>query len=113
MTTVPGIVAAAAKQIAPVTANALCTRSRLMILATTSNGGAVYFIDAFDNVILLKKGARGTQYFEPVPFRKTKKPFVRPNNVNKEVKTANVFISDIYELLIFMHQMRWNEQIFD
>ncbi len=65
-------------------------------LATYSTG-EVYLVDVFDNMIALKKRDAKGGYFEPIPLRKTKKPFVRPDSVRRGEKTATVLISDIYE----------------
>ncbi len=66
-------------------------------LATSGNGDAVYLIDVFDNMIRLNADDDTSKYFEPIPLRKTKKPFVRPDRVRPGVKEARVLIINIYE----------------
>ncbi len=64
-------------------------------LATT--GGRVYLLDVFDNMICLNADDDGAQYYEPVPLRKTRTPFVRRDTVRPGEREATVLISDIYE----------------
>jgi formylglycine-generating enzyme required for sulfatase activity len=65
-------------------------------LATYSSG-QVFLIDVFDNMVALQKSDDKNRYYEPVPLRTTKTPFVRPDSVVLGEKTATVLISDIYE----------------
>ena len=60
-------------------------------------GDSVYLLDAFDNMLCLKKNGTDGKVYEPLPLRKTKKPFVRPDTVRLGDKSATVLISDIYE----------------
>ena len=48
-------------------------------------------------MILLNADGDTSKYFEPVPLRKTKKPFVRPDRIHSGAKVALVLISDIYQ----------------
>ncbi|NQU23742.1 MAG: SUMF1/EgtB/PvdO family nonheme iron enzyme [Candidatus Nealsonbacteria bacterium] len=64
-------------------------------LATTSSGD-VLLLDLFDNIIPLKAGEDKGKYYEPIPLRKTKTPFVRPDRVLPGAKEAMVLISDVY-----------------
>lgn len=57
----------------------------------------VYLADVFDNLLCLKAKDSSGSYFEPIPLRKTPKPFMRPDSVRPGEKMANVLISDIYE----------------
>jgi len=63
--------------------------------ATT--GGKVYLLDVFDNMIMINAEDDRSQYYEPVPFKKTKMPFVRRDTVRPGEKVATVLISNIYE----------------
>lgn len=62
-------------------------------------GRSVYLLDVFDNMLCLTPDEvnTGDCYYEPLPFRTTAKPDVRPDRVRLDEKTANVLISDIYE----------------
>ena len=60
-------------------------------------GDSVYLVDAFDNMLCLKAKDQGGKYYEPIPLRKTKKPFIRPDSVRLGEKEATVLITDIYE----------------
>ena len=60
------------------------------------SGWSLYLVDVFDNVLLLKKDAGGSGLFEPVPFRKTRRPAQIPDRTVAGAKEATVIISDIY-----------------
>ena len=66
-------------------------------LVSCNAGGhwAIYLVDVFDNMLKLV-GEPGVAMFEPVPFRKTKRPPVIPERVDLTRKDAIVHVSDIY-----------------
>ncbi|UDQ97173.1 SUMF1/EgtB/PvdO family nonheme iron enzyme [Lentisphaerota bacterium WC36G] len=53
----------------------------------------IYLVDIFDNIIPI---TQGEFFFEPIPVNKKKKPYVIPNKVDLNSKTATFFINDIY-----------------
>ena len=59
-------------------------------------GWNLFLVDVFDNMLLLKKDAGGMGLFEPVPFRKTRRPPILPDRTVPGAKEATVIISDIY-----------------
>jgi len=63
----------------------------------TSSGGDVFLLDTFDNIVRLKADDDPGKYYEPIPLRKTKKPFVRRDTVRPGEKDATVMISNIYD----------------
>lgn len=67
-------------------------------LASSKYNGkwAIYLVDVFDNMTLIKADDN-SNLLEPVPLQKTLMPRVIPDKVQKGVKDATVFISDIYE----------------
>ncbi|MHC4253443.1 MAG: SUMF1/EgtB/PvdO family nonheme iron enzyme [Planctomycetota bacterium] len=64
-------------------------------LATYGNGGII-LLDVFDNIVQIKPSDSDGQYYEPVPLRRTKKPFMRPDMVRTGEQTATVLINDVY-----------------
>ena len=62
---------------------------------TPQSKWGVYFVDAFDNMILLKE-QQGYAMFEPIPWRKTTPPPQLPDTVDTSKKTATVSIQNIY-----------------
>ena len=62
---------------------------------TASSSWGLYLIDVFDNMLLLKE-VPGNALLEPIPFAKTVKPPVIPDQIKLESKEATVYITDIY-----------------
>ncbi|MDP7304850.1 MAG: hypothetical protein QGG09_17215, partial [Pirellulaceae bacterium] len=56
----------------------------------------IYLVDIFDNVVLIKEQP-GYALLEPVPFRKTRRPPIRPDVVDLDRNDSVVFMSDVYE----------------
>ncbi|MCL2622665.1 MAG: SUMF1/EgtB/PvdO family nonheme iron enzyme [Planctomycetaceae bacterium] len=56
----------------------------------------IYFIDVFDNMILVKELA-GNALVEPIPVKATKSPPVIADRVDLTRDDANIYISDIYQ----------------
>ena len=55
----------------------------------------IYLVDVFDNMVLLKEKA-GYALFEPVPIRKTARPPVVADRIDRQRQEATVFMTDIY-----------------
>lgn len=55
----------------------------------------IYIVDIFDNILLLKESS-GYALFEPIPFRKTKRPPVIPSRVDTNKDDATVYLTDVY-----------------
>jgi formylglycine-generating enzyme required for sulfatase activity/nicotinamidase-related amidase len=55
----------------------------------------IYLVDVFDNMLRLRH-ADGWGLFEPIPFRKTRRPAVIPDKVDLKRKDATVMLADIY-----------------
>ena len=55
----------------------------------------LYLVDVFDNMTLIVE-EEGAGYFEPFPFVERARPPVIPDRITPGVKTANVYITDIY-----------------
>ncbi|MDR2762443.1 MAG: hypothetical protein LBB88_07585, partial [Planctomycetaceae bacterium] len=68
-----------------------------IVSAKLKNGDswALYLVDVFDNMLKLREEA-GYGLFEPTPIIKRPSPPAQPNRVNREVKTSNVFVTDVY-----------------
>jgi formylglycine-generating enzyme required for sulfatase activity len=60
-------------------------------------GNSIYLLDAFDNMLCLKKVDGKAGYFEPIPLRKTNRPPRMPDRIDLGSKDAAVLINDIYE----------------
>jgi formylglycine-generating enzyme required for sulfatase activity len=58
-------------------------------------GSAIYLVDVFDNMLLLKASDGQDGYYEPLPLRKTPAPPVIPDKV-KPGKEATVLLNDVY-----------------
>jgi formylglycine-generating enzyme required for sulfatase activity len=56
----------------------------------------IYFVDVFDNMILLKELPRNA-LFEPLPLKSRRRPPLIPDRVDPQRDDAYVFISDIYQ----------------
>jgi len=65
-------------------------------LATYRNG-TVLLLDVFDNIVKVMENHEGKPVLEPIPLRKTKKPFSKPDAVRLSETTATVLINDIYK----------------
>ena len=59
-------------------------------------GNAIYLLDAFDNMLLLKASDRSGGYYEPLPLRKTPTPRALPDRIDLKSKEATVLINDVY-----------------
>jgi formylglycine-generating enzyme required for sulfatase activity len=57
---------------------------------------AIYLVDVFDNMLLLKAADQAGGYCEPLPLRKTPAPRTIPNRINLASKDATVLINDVY-----------------
>ena len=55
----------------------------------------LYLVDVFDNLLLLRE-EEGCVLFEPVPVRKSPRPPVIPERVNRASREATVYLKDIY-----------------
>jgi len=55
----------------------------------------IYLVDVFDNILLLKE-VPGQMLLEPIPLRKSDRPPVIPDRVQKDSTEATVYIQDIY-----------------
>jgi formylglycine-generating enzyme required for sulfatase activity/nicotinamidase-related amidase len=55
----------------------------------------IYLVDVFDNMLRLHH-ADGWALFEPIPFRKTRRPTVIPDKVDLKRTDATVVLADIY-----------------
>jgi formylglycine-generating enzyme required for sulfatase activity len=64
-------------------------------LATYSNGGII-LLDVFDNIVDIKRSDSDGQYYDPIPLRRTKRPFMKPDMVRLGDQTATVLINDVY-----------------
>jgi formylglycine-generating enzyme required for sulfatase activity len=62
---------------------------------TPASNWGLYLIDVFDNMLLLKE-VPGNALLEPIPFVKTVKPPVIPDQIKLDSKEATVYITDIY-----------------
>ncbi|MDP6545521.1 MAG: SUMF1/EgtB/PvdO family nonheme iron enzyme [Phycisphaerae bacterium] len=69
---------------------------KYFLTSANLGGWNLFLVDVFDNMLLLKKDAGGMSLFEPVPFRKTRRPAVLPDRTVPGAKEATVIISDIY-----------------
>ena len=63
-------------------------------LAVTNR--AIYLLDAFDNMLLLKAHDADGGYYEPVPLRRTPAPAVIPDRIVPDSTKATVLIGDVY-----------------
>ena len=66
-------------------------------LVSCNAGGSwgVYLVDMFDNILPICQEP-GYSMLEPVPFRRTKRPPVIPEQINMARKDAVVHVSDVY-----------------
>ncbi|MCL2305576.1 MAG: SUMF1/EgtB/PvdO family nonheme iron enzyme [Planctomycetaceae bacterium] len=64
-------------------------------LTPQSNFG-IYFVDVFDNMILLKE-LPDNALVEPTPLKVTKRPPIIPDRIDPDRDDANIFVSNIYE----------------
>gem|GEM_PF-214903 len=55
----------------------------------------IYLVDVFDNMLRLHH-ADGWGLFEPIPFRKTRRPTVIPDKVDLKRTDATVMLADVY-----------------
>ena len=55
----------------------------------------LYLVDVWDNMLLLKNFSNSVP-FEPIPFRKRKRPPVIPDRVNLEKDTSTVYLQNVY-----------------
>ncbi len=55
----------------------------------------IYLVDVFDNMLLLCEQP-GYALFEPIPLRKTPRPPVIPDKVDRDRQDALVYLTDIY-----------------
>ena len=55
----------------------------------------LYLVDVFDNMTLLAK-YKGSNLLEPQPIMAKEKPPVIPDNVETDLKTGTVFVTDVY-----------------
>ncbi|MHC4253774.1 MAG: HzsA-related protein, partial [Planctomycetota bacterium] len=62
----------------------------------TCANNSVYLVDAFDNLLCIKKADSGGGYWEPIPLRKTKRPPVVPDRVNPASRQVTVLLNDVY-----------------
>lgn len=71
---------------------------KYFIVSSQPRGGhwGIYLVDVFDNRLLLKEEP-GYCLFEPVPFRKAKRPPVIPDRVDLKAKDALVYLVNVYE----------------
>ncbi len=69
---------------------------KYFLTSANLGGWNLFLVDTFDNMLLLKKDEGGQSLFEPVPFRKTKRPAQIPDRIVPGAKDATVIISDIY-----------------
>jgi formylglycine-generating enzyme required for sulfatase activity len=60
----------------------------------TSHWG-VYLVDVFDNFVLLHEEP-GWAYFEPIPWRKTPRQPILPDQIDPETTEAVVLMTDVY-----------------
>ncbi len=60
-----------------------------------SNWG-IYLVDIFDNMLLLQEEP-GYVLFEPLPWRKTKRPPTIPDRVDLDSREATVYMVDVYD----------------
>jgi formylglycine-generating enzyme required for sulfatase activity len=70
---------------------------KYFLTSANLGGWNLFLVDVFDNMLLLKQDQGGQYLFEPVPFRKTKRPPIHPERFVAGAKEATVIISDIYE----------------
>jgi len=69
---------------------------KYFLTSANLGGWNLFLVDTFDNMLLLKKDEGGQSLFEPVPFRKTKRPPMIPDRIVPGAKEATVILSDIY-----------------
>ncbi|MDP6637203.1 MAG: SUMF1/EgtB/PvdO family nonheme iron enzyme [Phycisphaerae bacterium] len=69
---------------------------KYFLTSANLGGWNLFLVDVFDNMLLLKKDEGGQSLFEPVPFRKTKRPPMIPDRIVPGAKEATVIVSDIY-----------------
>lgn len=55
----------------------------------------IYLVDVFDNMLLIREEP-GSVLFEPVPLRKTPRPPVIPDRVDKTRQDATVYMANVY-----------------
>ncbi len=63
---------------------------------TPQSNFGIYFVDVFDNMILLKE-LPGDTLVEPTPLKATKRPPIIPDRVEPDRDDANIYVSNIYE----------------
>ncbi len=63
---------------------------------TKSSLWGIYLVDIYDNIVKIAE-EEGYALNEPIPFVKTKRAPVIPEQVNLKSKSANVYIANIYE----------------
>ncbi|HOD81876.1 MAG: Formylglycine-generating sulfatase enzyme [Planctomycetes bacterium ADurb.Bin126] len=74
----------------------LSEKYHLASMLPAGNGRwGIYLVDVFDNLVLLKDVA-GYSLYEPVPVRKTPKPFIVADKVDPKLKDAFMYMTDIY-----------------
>lgn len=70
-----------------------------LILAAMQDDGAapwrIVLVDIYDNVLTLWE-APDANYYEPIPLKSTPTPAYRPDMVNLEKKTCNVYMANVY-----------------
>jgi formylglycine-generating enzyme required for sulfatase activity len=62
---------------------------------TQQSPWGIYLVDVFDNFLLLHEEP-GWAFFEPIPWRKTKRQPIIPDQVDPESTEAVVFMADVY-----------------
>ena len=65
------------------------------MLPAGSGRWGVYLVDVFDNLLLLKD-LPGQSLYEPVPIRKTNKPYLVADKVDPTAKDAVCFLMDVH-----------------
>jgi len=63
---------------------------------TPQSNFGIYFVDVFDNMILLKE-LPDNALVEPKPLKVTKRPPIIPDRIDLDRDDANIFVSNIYE----------------
>ena len=56
----------------------------------------IYFVDVFDNMILLKE-LPDNALVEPIPLKGVRRPPIIPDRIDPDRDDANIFVSNIYE----------------
>ena len=56
----------------------------------------IVLVDTYDNVLTLWEGENGADLYEPIPLKAQKRPAYRPDMVNLQKKTCNVYMSNVY-----------------